>query len=697
MNSFSRRVLELIENFSFQNVENKSLALAILNKDPIDNCYVKLFSGPDYFPIEKLKADNSWTRTSSYRSFKSSGTTSSSRSISKFSRDGLFLYKINSIVSFGNQLKKTGKPIHDFRGLSLIPDSRTWPESSLAQMVTWFSEIFPVEFIDSQNYHRIIEILNEDEKRPKWVFGTAFHYVNLFDLQRSTRGTNEPKSYTSYFFETGGTKGKSRAISRENLYKLIRDLFNIPISHIGSQYGMCELSCQAWSFFDKRYKKNPYDAPYKFEPHVNLSITRHTKHRREHGTGSLIISDPSRVDLPYPLRTQDMVNLRSDGTFKILKRVQNSALKGCSLLVEEITEIVPPGETKQHCAHQEKVAVTTSMSCEIYHSLLQLFKSDQFMCDLKSEFNDDLISQYARDDMLCSMPVTDHAFLKACTTAKPKTQSILIIQPNTHSFSSIYPLTIASCTIGCVSIRLPDPKINNLKPLRSVISIIQNHRPLEVLDHNFRIGQNKVVQDSILVYGSKETIEQIKRKTDKKIIPYSDAISISIIFDTNLNNLSLSMKDFMSLNQLGCMSSRALFVPLTEKSKVIKYLETTTLAISMSDEDVCSIDHEEVRLRDKKIKYLDRKTENCPLFPIYEGLDDFSFEFIFSNSKFVLPIVFFESLVDLNQFVKNTKYIKYISTDRHSLLAMNDCIVKDVGSLNIQKWDGLHENKPLLQ
>ncbi len=54
----------------------------------------------------------------------------------------------------------------------------------------------------------------------------------------------------SIVIETGGTKGKTRSVTREELYTLISNCFSVDRNHIVSEYGMCELASQAYDFVE---------------------------------------------------------------------------------------------------------------------------------------------------------------------------------------------------------------------------------------------------------------------------------------------------------------------------------------------------------------------------------------------------------------------------------------------------------------
>ena len=168
-----RKLKHETENFSFQHPANKSLALKILEKRNI----LAPESYNEFFPVELLKEDGEkYFINDCKTTFISSGTTQSKRSKSCFSHDGLFLYKINAIVGFIDVLLKTGHDPDDFAGLSLIPDCKAWPNSSLAQMIEWLTDYFDVSYIDNQDRIEIKKLLSKRENPPGF---SAPHLIML--------------------------------------------------------------------------------------------------------------------------------------------------------------------------------------------------------------------------------------------------------------------------------------------------------------------------------------------------------------------------------------------------------------------------------------------------------------------------------------------------------------------------------------
>jgi hypothetical protein len=97
------------------------------------------------------------------------------------------------------------------------------------------------------NLESLIAFLNDSTRseQPVLLCGTAFSYVNLLD-HLAEAGSCFSLPPGSCVLETGGYKGRSRSLPRTELYSLVTDRLGIPPTYIVSEYGMSELSSQAY-------------------------------------------------------------------------------------------------------------------------------------------------------------------------------------------------------------------------------------------------------------------------------------------------------------------------------------------------------------------------------------------------------------------------------------------------------------------
>ena len=652
-----------------------------------------------FFPVELLKEDGEkYFINDCKTTFISSGTTQSKRSKSCFSHDGLFLYKINAIVGFIDVLLKTGHDPDDFAGLSLIPDCKAWPNSSLAQMIEWFTDYFDVSYIDNQDHIEIKKLLSKREK-PTWIFGTAFNYVNLLDHMQARSRNKLVPNHDVFIFETGGTKGLSRSISRKALYKLIHEKLGIPLMNIGSEYGMCELASQAWSFrMNKKYIS--YEAPYQFAKHVSLQVTQGLRKTQKSGKGSLIITDPSRVDLPLPIRVQDIVDLEADGSFQLLGRVPHSVLRGCSLLSEKDSPQTAPHKnaSKRTDKAFQNYYFDEFHAKKIFSKVTEIFRSDKFFHSLIAEFKNPTIAQQALADLKTSFPDSFGKFKEGLLKSKPQKIPIFIIQPNTHSFSTIYPLVFTAALGLDVTIRIEQEAFPAIDLIADELKA--NGCQIETIEKSFRFdsANSSLYADHLVVaFGTNWTTAHIDKILPNKVNKFGTVISATLVDKPDKDKLELALKDFYSLNQLGCMSSRTLLLPAKQIQLVKAIIEnncTTNYAKRLAD--ICALDHEEFKLKTKNVEIIKRKSPTEALFPIYSLRDGLDWEDVESQRLFILPLIFYNNVNEAFNFLEKLIGLKYISTDLTNTV-LPGVETRNLGQLNISHWDGTLQGKSLFQ
>ena len=82
-------------------------------------------------------------------------------------------------------------------------------------------------------------------RHPSLLLGTAFSFVHLLDYL-TERNLRYDLPAGSRVMETGGYKNRSRSIPKTELHQLIAEKLGVPPLHIISEYGMSELSSQAY-------------------------------------------------------------------------------------------------------------------------------------------------------------------------------------------------------------------------------------------------------------------------------------------------------------------------------------------------------------------------------------------------------------------------------------------------------------------
>jgi hypothetical protein len=166
--------------------------------------------------------------------------------------------------------------------------------------------------------------------QPILVLGTAFSFVHLLDyLAEKNLRLKLPAG--SRVMETGGYKNRSRVLPKTALHALITDRLGIPASHILCEYGMSELSSQA---YDSDNRQSPIaNRQFFFPPWARAQIISPETGRevREGETGLLRIFDLANVFSALAIQTEDLAMRRGDG-FELIGRAESAEQRGCSLM-----------------------------------------------------------------------------------------------------------------------------------------------------------------------------------------------------------------------------------------------------------------------------------------------------------------------------------------------------------------------------
>lgn len=123
--------------------------------------------------------------------------------------------------------------------------------------------------------------------------------------------------------ETGGMKGRRKEMIREEVHEQLKHAFGAAPIH--SEYGMTELLSQAYSKGDGVFKCPPWMKVLVRDEDAPLLV-------KKAGRGGINIVDLANVYSCSFIATDDVGEVFEDGSFKVLGRLDNSDIRGCSLL-----------------------------------------------------------------------------------------------------------------------------------------------------------------------------------------------------------------------------------------------------------------------------------------------------------------------------------------------------------------------------
>jgi hypothetical protein len=336
--------------------------------------------------------------------FHSSGTTEQKPSRHFQSPESLKLYEASLLPWFlENVLPDFRFPISDFRLVCLAPPPTQAPHSSLVHMFETVRRKFSAEDSAFQtmrdkslparagarfgvppsggrvnaelqtevvrasaaflgtvgvsdrwtlNFDAALAALNSSlvTRHPSLLLGTAFSFVHLLDflVERNLR-FDLPAG--SRVMETGGYKGRSRALPKTELHQLITERLGVPPSHIICEYGMSELSSQAYDLGALASRRRVFPGTTTElageTPALPGTVTRHFRFppwsrvqiiSPETGlevadgeTGLIRVFDLANVFSVMAIQTEDLGIRHGDG-FELIGRATLAEPRGCSLM-----------------------------------------------------------------------------------------------------------------------------------------------------------------------------------------------------------------------------------------------------------------------------------------------------------------------------------------------------------------------------
>jgi hypothetical protein len=162
-----------------------------------------------------------------------------------------------------------------------------------------------------------------NSKRPLTLLGTAFSFVHLLDfLAEKNLKLQLPEN--SRVMETGGYKNRSRVLPKKELHVLITERLGVSAENIICEYGMSELSSQAYAQSSGVFQFPPWARAQIISPETGREVA-------DGETGLIRIFDLANVFSVAAIQTEDLGIRRGDG-FELVGRAQLAEPRGCSLM-----------------------------------------------------------------------------------------------------------------------------------------------------------------------------------------------------------------------------------------------------------------------------------------------------------------------------------------------------------------------------
>ena len=249
------------------------------------------------------------------------------------------LYDASLLAGFDRFMLADGARLRYF---NLVPNPADRPQSSLGYMMGrvcadrgdgntgWYlrgDDLFVDAFVADAR-------AAVEDGVPVCIAGTAFAFVQLCD-ELAERGATFAFAPGSRIMETGGFKGRSRIVSREELYAAMVARFGIREERIVAEYSMTELSSQ-WYRVDAPASPAPHGRLMAAPPWLRARVTGADGKTLPPGVvGALVHVDLANRSSCLAVQTEDLGAAVGDGIV-LIGREHGAELRGCSLDAETL-------------------------------------------------------------------------------------------------------------------------------------------------------------------------------------------------------------------------------------------------------------------------------------------------------------------------------------------------------------------------
>lgn len=275
--------------------------------------------------------------------FCTSGTTAAERGRHYFATLDVYRASLHpTFLRFCNPARES------LRMIVLAPSFQDLPESSLCFMIDevlarWGDEksshFIGVDEagnwqVDDGALQEALDAACADDV-PTMVLGTAFAFAEFFD--RLEGSWTLPRG--SRLMETGGFKGRSKTISRDELYQAFSRRLGLPRSACLGEYSMTELSSQTYT--DQFVAGDEATGHFYAPPWLKIQVVDPISlrpHKKSGPMGLIRFIDLANADSVAAIQTSDRGIIHPDGGLQLLGRAPDAELRGCSLTIEEIVE-----------------------------------------------------------------------------------------------------------------------------------------------------------------------------------------------------------------------------------------------------------------------------------------------------------------------------------------------------------------------
>ena len=254
--------------------------------------------------------------------FESSGTTGSVKS-KHFVKD-TSLYEESFLKAF----KLFYGDIASYCIIGLLPSYLERKNSSLVWMLNYLIKKTGHDqsgfYLYEHEQLKTLILQNEKAGQQTLLIGVTYALLDFFEK-------NPMKLQYTTIMETGGMKGRREELTRTAIHEQLMEYTGVAEVH--SEYGMTELLSQAYSKKEGVFQCPPWMKVLLRSEDDPFEIHSAEKIDSPFVNGVINVIDLANLYSCSFIATDDMGKLYNDGSFEVLGRLDNSELRGCSLMV----------------------------------------------------------------------------------------------------------------------------------------------------------------------------------------------------------------------------------------------------------------------------------------------------------------------------------------------------------------------------
>jgi hypothetical protein len=253
--------------------------------------------------------------------FESSGTTGSTSS-RHYVKD-VSLYH----TSFRTGFRHFYGAVENKCVLGLLPSYLERQYSSLVMMVDALIKasdqpLSGFYLYDHEKLHSTL-LHNEILKIPTLLIGVTYALLDF-------AGKYPMQLRHTVIVETGGMKGRREEMTRTEVHRLLQQQLGVSLVH--AEYGMTELLSQAWSKGDGIFHCPPWMKILVREEDDPLQVRSADQAKEKPLIGAINCIDLANIYSCCFIATDDLGRLYDNESFEVLGRLDNSDIRGCSLM-----------------------------------------------------------------------------------------------------------------------------------------------------------------------------------------------------------------------------------------------------------------------------------------------------------------------------------------------------------------------------